>query len=127
MFDLCTLALGYFGLDLIHTARLRYRAQIAKLITLACDDLAHNTAHNLARPRLGKVGDNVHLLGRRERADNFTNLEHEFLVKSLLVVPVIFKIATKGGQNKSFSKHLQDDYNTIKVGRGTHGLRVTKA
>jgi hypothetical protein len=104
MFDLSTL--GNFGLDLIHTARLRYRAQIAKLITLACDDLAHDTAHNLARARLGKVGDDVHLLGHREGADNFTNLKREFLVKSLLIVPVIFKFATKEGQKKKGSANI---------------------
>lgn len=59
---MCLSALGYCGLDLVHDGRLRQRAQIAQLITFACDNLAHDTAHNLARARLGKVVDDVDLL-----------------------------------------------------------------
>jgi hypothetical protein len=104
---------GYFGFDLVHAGRLRQRAQIAQLITLACDDLAHDTAHNLAGARLGKVRDDVHLLRRREGADNFANLEHEFLVKTLLVVPVIFKLARRDKKKKG-SANLKISYHHTK-------------
>ena len=84
-------ALGHCGLDLVHDGRFRKRAQISKLITFARDDLAHDTAHNLARARLGKIVDDVNLLRGREGADSFANLEHEFLVQTHLIV--IFELA----------------------------------
>jgi|SRR5712671_3024543 len=72
-------ALGDLGLDLIHHSRLGEGAQIAELIALTRDDLAHNAAHDLARARLGQVIDDIYLLGRREGADDLANLECKLL------------------------------------------------
>ena len=90
---ICLSALGYCGLDLVHDGRFRQRTQIAQLITFACNNLAHYTAHNLARARLGKVVDDVDLLRCREGADNFANLLHEFLVETRLIV--IFELPVR--------------------------------
>lgn len=87
------LHLGYPGLDLVHNRGLRKRAEIAQLVALARDDLAHDAAHNFARARLGKVVDDVDLPGRREGTDDFANLEHELLVQTRLVVWVVLELA----------------------------------
>jgi len=84
-------ALGDLGLDLIHHSRLGEGAQIAELIALTRDDLAHNAAHDLARARLGQVIDDIYLLGRREGADDLANLECKLLGQALLVIRVIFE------------------------------------
>lgn len=42
-----SLALRDLFLDNIHDARFRNSAQITQLVTFTCDDLAHNTTHDL--------------------------------------------------------------------------------
>jgi hypothetical protein len=107
-------ALGNSSLDLVYNCGLGERAQITQLITLARNDLAHDTAHNLARARLGKVVHDVDLLGRREGANDFADLEHELLVQTGLVVRVVLEFA-EGGQKWEWEKNRQFSDGTTKV------------
>ncbi len=96
-------ALGNSSLDLVYDCGLGERAQITQLITLARNDLAHDTAHNLARARLRKVVHDVDLLGRREGANDFADLERELLVQTGLVVRVVLEFA-EGSQSGNGKK-----------------------
>lgn len=62
------------------------RRQITELVTLASDDLAHDTTHDLARASLGQVGDDVDLLGRGKGTDDLANLADERLDETSLAI-----------------------------------------
>jgi hypothetical protein len=95
---------GNSSLDLIHDGRLSECAEIPQVIAFPCDDLAHDTAHNLARPGLGKVGDDIDPLGRREGADHFADLECELLGQTRLIIRVVFELAEKKEKKSLRSK-----------------------
>jgi len=76
--------------NLLDHARIRQRTSIAKLVLLARQDLAQDTAHDLAAPRLGKVGHNVHGLGRREGSDALAHLDDELLPERVRGVVAVF-------------------------------------
>ena len=82
-------------LKLIDNAGICERREVAELITLACDDLAHYTTHNLARTRFGQVGHEIDLLRRRERTNDLTHLERELLVEASLVGSVKFELSER--------------------------------
>jgi hypothetical protein len=66
------------------------RAQVSKLVRLASDKFPQNTAHDLARARLGQVTYKVDLPRRCEGADDFANLEGELLLELGLGVILVF-------------------------------------
>jgi hypothetical protein len=88
-------ALGDLGLDLVYHSWLRECAKVAQLVTFARNNLAHDATHDLSRARLGKVGDNVDLLWRREWTNHFADLEHELFGQSSPIVRVVFEF-TRG-------------------------------
>ena len=66
-------------LDDIHDSRLSDRRQVTKLIALACNDLAHDATHDLARTSLRHIRDDVDLLGGSEGTDDLSDLQRELL------------------------------------------------
>jgi len=73
------LALGLVDVldDLVDHARVRQGGRVAKLVLLACQDLAENAAHDLAGTRLRQVRHAVDGLGRGERPNALPDLHNE--------------------------------------------------
>ena len=85
-------------LDDVHDSRLSERRQVAELVALACDDLAHDATHDLARASLGQIGYNINLLRRREGTDNLANLEDEFLGEGGFVSGLVLEFWLQGDE-----------------------------
>jgi hypothetical protein len=88
-------ASSHLRLDDVDYTRLRQRRQVAELVALARDDLAHDAPHDLTRARLGQVRDDVDLLGRRERPDDLAHLEDELLDQAGLICGVVLELASR--------------------------------
>ena len=86
-------ALRDLGLDDLDDGGLGERAEVAELVALAGDDLAHDAAHDLARARLGQVGHDEDLLRRREGPDDLAHLQHELLDEVGFVGGVVLELS----------------------------------
>lgn len=82
-------------LQMINNARIRKCRQVAELVTFTRNDLSHNSAHDLqissvkriqleqgirfylSTSRLRQVIDDIDLLRRSKRTDDFANLERQ--------------------------------------------------
>lgn len=62
------------------------------MIALACNDLAHDATHDLARTSLRHIRDDVDLLRGSEGTDDLSDLERELLDQSSFVVWIVFKV-----------------------------------
>ncbi len=61
-----------------------YSAGVAQLILLAGENLSQNTAHNLARARLGQVGNDKDGLGRGKGTDALADLHDKLLAQGVV-------------------------------------------
>ena len=77
------------SLDGVDDTGISQGAEITQLVALPGRDLTHDTAHDLARPGLGEVGNDVDLLRGGERTDDLPDLEDELLREGSLIVGVI--------------------------------------
>ena len=98
---------GDLVLDDADDAGLCKGGEIAKLVALASDDLAHDAAHDLAGARLGQVRDDVDLLGSCERTDDFADLESELFGERGFVVGVVGEL-TGTGVRYSYLREKED-------------------
>lgn len=85
--------LRHLRLDRLDDTWLRKRTEVPELVSLSSDDLAHDTAHDLARASLGQVADDVHFLGGGEGADDFADLKGELFRQSGFVGGVVFEFS----------------------------------
>ena len=67
----------------VFSRRSTYRSGVSKLVLLACQDLPQDATHDLAAPRLGQVGHDVHGLGGGEGADALADLDDEVLAQGV--------------------------------------------
>ncbi len=80
------------GLDDIDDSWLSERRQVTELVTLARDDLAHDTTHDLARASLGQIRDDVDLLGCGEGTDDLADLLNKRLDEAGFVGRVVLEL-----------------------------------
>lgn len=81
-----------------------YSAGVSKLVLLASQDLAQDTAHDLAGTCLGKIWHNVYRLGCSERSDTLPDLQDEILAK--LVVDLVAILDRDKGVDSLTSKFI---------------------
>jgi hypothetical protein len=67
--------------NFLNNTRIAQRADVAKLVLLAGQDLAQDATHDLTRARLGQVGDTEDRFGSSEGTDGFPDLADEFLAQ----------------------------------------------
>ena len=65
--------------NLVHNRWVTKGTYITQLILLARQNLPQDSPHDLARSGLGQIFHDDDVLGSRERANCFANLEDEFL------------------------------------------------
>lgn len=73
-----------------------YSSDVAKLVFLTSQNLAQNTAHDLTRASLGKIGNHVNSLGCSERTDALPYLHNQVLAKSIVGLVAVLD-GNKGG------------------------------
>jgi hypothetical protein len=102
---------GNLSLDGIDDAGISQGAEVAQLVALSCGNLAHDTAHDLTRSGLGKVGNDDDLLWRGEWPDDLPDLKNELLSEGTLVIGVVGEFARERGF---------DELGVCKVGEEIH-------
>ena len=113
---------GDLVLDDADDAGLCKGGEIAKLVALASDDLAHDAAHDLAGARLGQVRDDVDLLGRREGADDLAHLEDELLDEAGLVGGVVAELTAGGLRSERMLRENLEEYVRLEGDEGVDSL-----
>lgn len=111
---------GDLSLDGRNDTGIGQGAEVAQLIAFSTRDLAHDTAHDLTRPRLGEVGNDENFLRGSKRPNDLSNLKGELLGEGGLIVGIVREFAT---EEVSVNPRTWE----FIWRKDTYGLRVTKA